>query len=83
MKQESINKRFTNLCAMLGEIEFRLKVLTERRDALVSELKQMDVILPALIEQDKALEQAQQTAAQQALLASKLSELKSADKKED
>ncbi len=68
MKQTTINKHYTNLCATLGDVEYKLEQLNARRHALLAELRHMDSLLPAMNEAEKAQEQ---QALQQAMAAAR------------
>ena len=73
ISQKSINKRFTDLCALLGRVEFQLTGLKERRSAILAEIRSIDATLPAIVEAEKSM---QQETLQAALAAEKLASVK-------
>lgn len=78
--QNTINKRYTDLCAKLGDTEFRLGQLQARKKALQAELQHMEIVLPQMTDLEQA---SQQAAAQQAALATKLQKVADIGKQEE
>lgn len=68
--QKTINKRYTDLCARLGDTEYILTKLEQTRADLIAELRSMDSVIPKLNIEEKA----EQESVAQAALSAKANE---------
>ncbi len=64
--KETVNTKYSNLCAELGDVTYKLSVLQARHTNLVTTINQFEASAKQLLDQEQASQQALAQAALQA-----------------